>query len=86
MVLARAALAQLLTRGEAGNAQWLASIQKSKGMRSGHHSTCNPPMVSPKPKKKGGGKKGKAVVDDEEAEEMETFVQPKPKKKGKARG
>ena len=85
---------EVLTTG-AGNAQWLASIQKSKGMRSGHHSACSAPIAAAKPKGKGGGggKKGRVAAraddddDDDAARELETFVKPKGKsKKGKARG
>ena len=78
---------ELLTTG-AGNAQWLASIQKSKGMRSGHHSACSAPVAAAKPKGKGSGKKGKVAArdDDDDAQELETFVKPKSKKKGKSRG
>ena len=76
---------EVLTTG-AGNAAWLASIQKSNGRRSGHHSSCGAAVVAPKPK--GKGKKSKApAADDEEAQELETFVaKPKKGKKGKARG
>ena len=74
--------AQILTK-DPGNAQWLASIQKSKGMRSGHHSASACPASAVKPKK---SKKGR-VDDDEEAQELETFVKPKgKKKKDKSRG
>lgn len=74
---------EILTK-DPGNAQWLASIQKTKGMRSGHHSASGPAACGVKPKAK--GKKSRAPVDDdEEAAEMETFVKPKSKKKGKGK-
>ena len=78
---------EVLTRG-AGNAQWLASIQKSKGMRSGHHSGGGPAATAaPKPKaKKKGGSSAPRADDDEEAQELETFVKPKAKKKDKGSG
>ena len=75
---------QVLTAG-AGNAQWLASIQKAKGKRSGHHSACGPAVVVPKPKPK--GKKAMVLDDDEEgALELETFVKAKKGKSKKKSG
>ena len=73
---------EILTK-DAGNAKWLASIQKSQGRRAGHHNSA-PAACGGQPKAK-GSKKARAPVDsDEEAAEMETFVKPKPsKKKGK---
>ena len=73
----------MLTAGGAGNAAWLASIQKTKGMRSGHHNASGMSAVAVKPK--GKSKKSCAVADDEEAQEMETFVKAKGSggKKGK---
>ena len=75
---------EILTKG-AGNAQWLASIQKTKGKMSGHHC-ADARAVAPKPKSKGGKKSRVPVEDEEDAQELETFVKPKSKKKGKARG
>ena len=80
-------VSQVLTARSPGNAQWLASIQKTKGMRSGHHSAGGPSADAVKPKKK-GGKKGRVADadDDDEAEELETFVQqPKASKKKKGK-
>ena len=61
---------ELLTRGAPGNAAWLASVQRSKGLSSGEL----PPVPLPKSKKgKKGGKKGAVAAaddDDDDGTEM----------------
>ena len=47
---------ELLTQGNAGNAAWLASIQRTKGGCRGHHSEMQPVPV-PRAKKKAKSKK-----------------------------
>ena len=49
---------ELLTRGNPGNAKWLASIQKTDGRCKGHHQSA-PMHPAPLPK---GRKKGKKKV------------------------
>ena len=61
---------ELLTRGNPGNAQWLASIQKTEGRCKGHHTSAMKPAPQPKAKKK-GGKKGKVRPADEDDEDEE---------------
>ena len=75
---------ELLTRGGAGNAQWLAGIQKTQGRHKGHCSEIAP-VVMPKAKSKKGGKgKSRRELDDDDADEEEMRPMPKPKaKKGK---
>ena len=73
-----------LTRGGAGNAQWLAGIQKTQGRHKGHHSGELRPVPVPKAKKKDKSSRSKArsMDDDDDDDDVELQRMPKPKKKG----
>ena len=75
---------ELLTRGGAGNAQWLAGIQKTQGRHKGHHSGELRPVPVPKAKKKDKSSRSKArsMDDDDDDDDVELQRMPKPKKKG----
>ena len=78
---------ELLTKGDPGNAGWLASIQKTDGRCKGHHQV-KPMAAAPQPKgkKKKPSKKVRPadddddddIIDDDEGMEMAALKQ-KPK-------
>ena len=57
---------ELLTRGGAGNAAWMKSIEQLKGKNAGHCSSIHP-VPEPKSSRKS---KGKSRHDDEELQEL----------------
>lgn len=82
---------ELLTRGNKGNAAWLASVQKTNGRCRGHHSELQP---VPQPKSKGRGASRKVrpaaeyddedIIDDDDEMEMAELRKPKAKPKSKS--
>ena len=81
---------ELLTRGNAGNAAWLSSIQRSKGACRGHHSELQPVPVprskkQPKSKKKARGGEVDNMLDDDDDDNGLELAPIKPKTKSKSR-
>lgn len=86
---------EVLTRGNAGNAKWLESIQKTKGRAKGLAPVPLPDPVVKKGKKDKKSSKRRAAVEDEDSDEQEMaplssrpgggIPRPKPKPKASPR-